>query len=78
MFYESVHDRVHLSPLFAVQVENGVDPKLSPEHQEFCWLPYSDARRRLVWPGQREGLALVQGFIVTGEQGAGLLEAPLE
>lgn len=74
MFYESVHDNVHLSPLFAIQVENGVDPVLSPEHQEYRWLPYAEARRRLVWPGQREGLEMVERFIVTGEEGAGLLE----
>ncbi|RPH37243.1 NUDIX domain-containing protein [bacterium] len=65
MFYESVHDSVHLSPLFAVQVEHGADPVLSPEHQEFRWVPYAEARRRLVWPGQREGLDMVHAFIVT-------------
>ncbi len=77
IFYESVHDRVHLSPLFAVQVPFGVDPVLSQEHSEFRWLPYAEARRRLVWPGQREGLDMVNGFIVTGEDGTGLLEMRL-
>ena len=74
MFYEAVNDNVHLSPLFAMQVENGVDPVLSPEHQEYRWLPYAEARRRLVWPGQREGLDMVERFIVMGEEGAVLLE----
>ncbi len=74
MFYESVHDHVHLNPLFAVQVEQGVDPVLSPEHEEFRWLRYAEARQRLVWPGQREGLEMVERFIVRGDEGAGLLE----
>jgi dihydroneopterin triphosphate diphosphatase len=74
MFYESAHDGLHLNPLFAVQVENGVDPVLSREHEGFQWLPFDEARRRLVWPGQREGLDVVQRFIITGEEGAGLVE----
>jgi dATP pyrophosphohydrolase len=77
LFYESVHDQVHLSPLFAVQVEHGVDPVLSQEHESFRWHGYAEARRLLIWPGQREGLDLVQRFIVTGEEGAGLLEGRL-
>lgn len=77
MFYDSVHDCVHLNPLFAIQVENGVDPVLSPEHQEFGWVPYVEARRRLVWPGQRQGLDLIDRFIVAGEEGASLLEKRL-
>jgi dATP pyrophosphohydrolase len=78
MFYESVHDHVHLNPLFAVQVEQGVDPVLSLEHQEFRWLPYAEARHRLVWPGQRKGLDMVEQFIVTGDEGAGFLETTLK
>ncbi len=78
MFYDSVQDSVHLSPLFAVQVENGVDPVLSPEHQEFRWAPYLEARRRLVWPGQREGLDMINSFIITGEEGAGLLDTEVK
>ena len=78
MFYEPVHDRIHCSPLLALQVEDGVDPVLSHEHEEFLWVPYAEARRRLVWPGQREGLDMVNDFIVTGEEGANLLETPLK
>ena len=73
-FYEAVHDAVHLSPLIAIQVEHGVDPVLSSEHEAFAWVPFSEAKRRLVWPGQRAGLELVNNFIVTGEEGANLLE----
>jgi dihydroneopterin triphosphate diphosphatase len=78
MFYDPVHDSVHLNPLFAVQAENGKEPKLSHEHQEFGWMSYVEARRRLVWPGQREGLDMVNSFIVAGEEGAGLLEVSIK
>lgn len=77
-FYDSVHDRVHMNPLFAVQVEDGVDPRLSHEHQEFRWVSYAEARRRLVWPGQREGLEMVNNFVITGEEGATLLQIPIQ
>ena len=73
-FYDPVHDRVHLSPLFAVQVETDIDPALSPEHDEFRWVSFEEARRRLVWPGQREGLGLVNSYILGGEEGAKLVE----
>lgn len=77
MFYDPVHDRVHCSPLFALQVENGVDPVLSPEHREFLWVPFAEARQRLVWPGQKVGLDMVDRFILPGEEGANLLERPM-
>lgn len=78
MFYDSAHDCVHCSPLFAIQVESGMDPVLSSEHQKFRWVSYAEARRLLVWPGQREGLDMVDRFIITGEEGAGLLEMGLK
>jgi dATP pyrophosphohydrolase len=74
MFYEPVHDSVHLSPLFAVQVEHGIDPVLSPEHEDFRWVQYPEARRRLVWPAQWAGLDVVNSYVITGEEGAGFLE----
>jgi dihydroneopterin triphosphate diphosphatase len=73
-FYDSLHDRVHLSPLFAVQVETDIDPVLSAEHDRLRWVSYEEARRGLVWPGQREGLDIVNNYILRGEEGANLVE----
>ena len=71
-FYDHDYDAVNLSPFFAAQVGVSDEPTLSPEHQTCEWLPYREARRRLVWPGQRQGLDVVQAFILGGEE-AGLL-----
>lgn len=72
LFYDPDWDAVNLSPLFAAQVEAGDNPKLSAEHDEFAWFPYEDARRKLVWPGQREGMRIVHEIIVRGEEAARL------
>ena len=70
IFYEHRKERISLSPLFAMQVRPGIRPVLSDEHMHFDWLSYEDALRRLVWPGQREGLRIVQEFIVAGGEAA--------
>lgn len=70
MFYDEQRDAVNLNPLFAVQIKPGTSPVLSHEHQQFEWLTYEDARSRLVWPGQQEGLRIVHEFIVAGKDAA--------
>lgn len=72
MFYDPAYDAVNVSPLFAAQVDAGDEPTLSAEHCEFEWLPFADARRRLVWPGQRLGLEVIDKYILGGEE-AGIL-----
>ena len=72
MFYDPGYDAVNLSPLFAAQVEGGAEPILSAEHRTHEWMCYDEARRLLVWPGQRAGLDVVQTFILGGEE-AGVL-----
>ena len=72
-FFDDAYDAVNLSPLFAVEVEPGEQPKLSSEHYEFQWLSYEDALKRLVWPGQRQGLSIVHEYIVGGEEAARLV-----
>ena len=66
-FYDPGYDAVNLSPLFAAQVEIGDAPMLCHEHFEFEWFSYADAVRKLVWPGQREGLRIVHECIVGGQ-----------
>jgi 8-oxo-dGTP pyrophosphatase MutT (NUDIX family) len=69
-FFDPGYDAVNVSPLFAAQVSQGDEPSLSDEHCVFQWLPYEEARRRLVWPGQRRGLDVVHEFILGGEEAA--------
>ncbi len=72
MFYDHKYDAVNLSPFFAAQVLPDAEPALSDEHQLHEWLPYDAALRRLVWPGQRAGLEIVQRYIGGGEEAARL------
>lgn len=75
-FYDPGYDAVNLSPFFAAQVPTDAEPTLSVEHQRHLWLPYDQARKKLVWPGQRQGLSVVHEYIISGEQAAGLTLIP--
>lgn len=76
-FYDPDYDAVNISPLFLVQVEDGVEPKLSREHYEWGWFLYEQALEKLVWPGQREGLRIVHEYIVGGKEAGKLIEMKL-
>lgn len=77
-FYDASYDAVNLSPMFAAQVPPAVMPVLSAEHSAFEWLPFAHAQKRLVWPGQRTGLDVVQQYIVEGRQAGRISALPLE
>jgi len=64
-FYEASHDRINLIPVFAAEVVSQ-EVHLSREHQSCEWMTYDEAWRALPWPAQREGLRLVQEYIVSG------------
>jgi hypothetical protein len=38
--------------------------QLSTEHEEFAWLSFKDAWRRLVFPGHREGLRILREYCI--------------
>ena len=76
-FYDAEYDAVNLSPLFAAQVDDDQAPKLSAEHSQHEWLPFSEAYRRLVWPGQRLGLAVVEEYLLGGEEAGRRTVLPL-
>ena len=75
-FYDPRRDAVNLVILFAAQLESGFRVRLSPEHSLFEWLPYAEARRRLVWPGQKGCLDIVHEYILGGGEAGTLLEFP--
>ncbi len=72
-FYDHRADALSFIPFFAAQVENGKEVRLSREHDALQWLPFEQARRKLVWPGQRDGMQIVQEFVVNGEEAGRLL-----
>src|SRR5512135_1219534 len=73
-FYDPLQDAIVVIPLFAAQVGVGAEPVLSGEHDMYEWREFGEAARRLVWPGQREGLAIVHSSIVGGAEAGRLLE----
>lgn len=74
VFYSAANDTVNLSPLFAAQVAESVEPKLSSEHQTYGWNGYDEAKSLLVWPGQKKGLKRVHKYIVGGLESGQLTE----
>jgi dATP pyrophosphohydrolase len=75
-FYDHRSDEIHHCPFFAAQVGPG-EPVLSPEHQRHAWLGFSEAAQRLLWPSQREGLAIAEQVVIRGEAAAAWLRVPL-
>jgi len=63
-FYDVKRDAISFIPFFAAEIPLFAVPVLSKEHQHFAWLSYEEAKETLVWNGQREGLSIVQEFIV--------------
>lgn len=67
-------DTIQLVPVFAVEIGNNQRIQLSSEHQCYSWMRYSEARKRLVWPGQRNALEVVHHYISQKQRAAQLLE----
>lgn len=63
-FYNADWDSVNLSPCFAALVQGSEKIILSDEHDDYRWLKYEEAAGELVWPGWKEGLRIVDEFIV--------------
>lgn len=63
-FYLSGSDSVNVSPVFAAEVDDGTEVKLSPEHEKFRWLEKEKAISLLVWPGQKEGIRIVNDYVL--------------
>jgi dATP pyrophosphohydrolase len=76
-FFDHRRDAVHIVPFFAAQFSPETRITLSAEHSLHEWLPFDAARARLVWPGQRGGLEVVEQYIVGGEEAARLIAVPL-
>jgi 8-oxo-dGTP pyrophosphatase MutT (NUDIX family) len=73
-YFDLAKDTIQLVPVFAVELDSSSVIHLSKEHQKFEWLKYEDARKRLVWPGQRHSMDVVQEFIIGNTEAARLVE----
>jgi len=72
-FYDHETDVVNVSPMFAAQVDAGIEPRLSAEHDTYGWFDIERAARKLVWPGQRSGLQVVHDYIAGGQKASALV-----
>lgn len=63
-FYLAGDDSIQHVPVFAAEVYSDTEIRLSPEHDTFHWLPYEEAWQRLVFPGHREGLRILQEYLL--------------
>lgn len=73
-YFDIAKDTIQLVPVFAAEIDSLSTLRLSSEHQRFEWLRYEDARQRLVWPGQRHSLDIVNEFIIGNQETARLVE----
>ncbi len=69
-FYDHHSDEVDFCALFACQVGDAVRPVLSAEHDRYRWTVSAEAAPLLVWPSQRDALAMVEQIIVGGDKAA--------
>jgi dATP pyrophosphohydrolase len=63
-FYNAEWDSVNLCPFFAAEVDGKDIIHLSDEHDDFGWFSYDEAIKKLVWPSWKEGLRIVNDYIV--------------
>ena len=73
--YDHVHDRVCLNPTFAAELAGDATVRLSPEHDEFIWLPFERALVTLPYPNQRESITRVR-FNIVDQPGPTPMEIP--
>ncbi|MBI5020769.1 MAG: NUDIX pyrophosphatase [Ignavibacteriales bacterium] len=67
-FYNAEWDSVNLCPFFAAEVAGDSVITLSEEHDDYEWFTYDAAIQKLVWPSWREGLKIVNEYIIPGKE----------
>jgi 8-oxo-dGTP pyrophosphatase MutT (NUDIX family) len=68
-FYLHRFGTVQLAVVFAAFVGEPAEVALGAEHQAFEWLSVEDARRRFVWPREKEALDHVVQLLGGGDAG---------
>lgn len=68
-FYLHAVDELAIIPAFAAMVAADAEPRLSGEHDAFCWLQPADAARRFAWPRERRALDDVLSIVGGGDGG---------
>lgn len=71
-FFDARRDEVHLIPVFLAVVARDSELVLSGEHQAYSWHSYEGAQKVLVLPSHREGLRIVQDYLL-GDRGLDIM-----
>ncbi|WP_072034235.1 NUDIX hydrolase [Pectobacterium fontis] len=66
-FYESDRDAITLVPVFISYVSNNCKITLNEEHSEYYWATFSEALKRLPFPGQHMALEFIHRFFIEQE-----------
>ncbi|MFQ6616648.1 MAG: NUDIX domain-containing protein [Fidelibacterota bacterium] len=61
-FYQNHRDRIHLVPVFGVQVDSP-HVRLSDEHTEFRWVHLPEAQSLLAWRQQKEAIQVLHEML---------------
>ena len=76
-FYEAHRDRVNLVPVFGIEVDSE-EVILSEEHCEFKWVTFEEAKKHLVWLGQKQGIQVVNEMVLNNDDRMRWSEIPLD
>lgn len=71
-FYNADWDSVNLCPFFAAEIQDSRSVQISDEHDDFGWFTYDEAIHKLELPIWKEGLRIVNEYIVLSGEGANL------
>ena len=77
-YFDPVKEALQMVPVFAAELDASSTLHLSEEHQRCAWMRYDKARRRVVWPGQRRSMDIVNEFIIGNKETARLVQIPIE
>lgn len=61
-FYSRRRNHICMVPVFAAQVSDNSDVKISHEHSDFKWLEKSEAIKLLAWQGQRVSVNTIYDY----------------
>ena len=77
-FYSHKDDKIVMIPVFAAEVNEGSNVRLSSEHSEFKWCAPKDAIPLLAWPGQRNSVEIIAGYFEDEKHFLELVQIPLQ
>jgi dihydroneopterin triphosphate diphosphatase len=67
-FYMKTRDEIVFCPVFVGMIREKADVRLSPhEHDAFAWLPFEEARKRLIFAEQKRVIAHIHENFVLNE-----------